>query len=217
MKIIITESQLKTIINEGSNTITPEGISKGVNMVKKLMIKLGIGAKDASAIAGNMWQESHFNPAAMFGETNRTPKSDPQDERDEAKRAYGLIQWANVRREALKNKSKEDNKHPADLNFQIDYLKQELEGGEKNNFDKVKNEINVSDKAKTFSTKVERSGGTDHSNRIDAAEKIYDEYLKTKKSEIEKPKRNIIYKNTYQPTDYVEPASTTYVYNPYKN
>ena len=181
MKIIITESQLKTLINEGSNTITPEGISKGVNMVKKLMSKLGIGAKDASAIAGNMWQESHFNPAAMFGNTVRDPESDPQMERDAAKKAYGLIQWANVRREALKDKSKEDNRHPADLNFQLDYLKHELEGGESSKFDKVKDEKSVSDKAKTFSAKVERSGETDHSNRIDAAEKIYDEYVKSKK------------------------------------
>jgi hypothetical protein len=181
MKIIITESQLKTLINEGSNTITSDGISKGVNMVKKLMSKLGIGAKDASAIAGNMWHESHFNPAAMYGQTYRTPLSDPEEERSAAKKAYGLIQWANVRREALKDKSKEDNRHPANTNFQLDYLKQELEGGESSNFDKVKNEINVSDKAKTFSIKVERSGESDHSNRIDAAEKIYDEYIKSKK------------------------------------
>jgi hypothetical protein len=181
MKVIITESQLKTIINEGTNTITPEGIKKGVSMVKQLMSKLGIGAKDASAIAGNMWHESHFNPAAMFGKTNRTPLSDPEEERNAATRAYGLIQWANVRREALKDKSKEDGKHPASLGFQIDYLKQELEGGESSNFNSVKGEKNVSDKAKTFSAKVERSGETDHSNRIDAAEKIYDEYIKTKK------------------------------------
>jgi hypothetical protein len=207
MKIIITEDQLKKIINEGKNTITGSGINKGVGMMGKLMSKLTIGAKDAAAIAGNMWHESHFNPAALEKHperANRNKQTTANDEWEEilnkrfkmsqdddkthdlTKGGYGLIQWTASRRRDIENYINSDQ-HPADIDNQLDFLRSEIIGGtEKGNWELVLDKSSLADKTHTFHIEVERSASTDSSNRIDAAEKIYNKYIKTK---VEKSKK----------------------------
>lgn len=198
MKIIITEDQLKKIINEGANTITGSGINKGVDIMSKLISKLGIGAKDAAAIAGNMWHESHFNAAALEKHPERANRNEQptankewkeilnkrfkmsQDDaktHDLTKGGYGLIQWTASRRRDIENYISRDQ-HPADIDTQIDFLGHELRGTESGNWKKVGEKNSIADKTHTFHIKVERSASRDSVNRIDAAEKIYDEYIK---------------------------------------
>ena len=202
----IKEDQLKKIINEGANTITGSGINKGVDIMGKLMSKLGIGAKDAAAIAGNMWQESHFNPAALEKHperANRNKQTTANDEWEEilnkrfkmsqdddkthdlTKGGYGLIQWTDSRRRDIENYISSDQ-HPADIDNQLDFLGHELRGTESGKWELVSKKNSIADKTHTFHIEVERSASKDSVNRIDAAEKIYDEYIKTK---VEKSKK----------------------------
>jgi hypothetical protein len=161
----------------------PEDVGAGVDFAKKL-INRGFTKEEAAAIAGNIWHESNFNPAAIFGSINRTPLPTMAEEIKFIKSkqtAYGVMQWRAERKNALADFAKTKGEHPANLRLQADFMKYEL----KDKYDgKYAYETtmfqrameygkSVRDKARGFAEKSERAGGASPA-RIESAQIIYD-------------------------------------------
>lgn len=78
------------------------------------LISRGFSPSQAAALAGNIQQESNFNPAAL--------------NKDEG--AFGLLQWRLDRRKALEDFAARRGTGPADLGTQLDFIRQEMGGPE---------------------------------------------------------------------------------------
>lgn len=182
MRIIITESQLKSILlTETKQVIIPDDKLPGAVIVVNKLINRGFDLTHACAMGGNIWIESKFNPT----EGN---DSGP----------YGLLQWRSDRLDALKNYAQHIGKSYSSLDVQVDFIKIELLNGYKldngkfipNISQKLKNsntyemdrfndamkKDTVPEKAIGFAEKVERCGdcyGT-ITLRRDSAKKIHD-------------------------------------------
>jgi hypothetical protein len=178
---ILNYSKWKSL-NESAVLTSNVDIEKGVDFANKL-INRGFEPIDAAAIAGNLWIESHFNPAAMLGSTNRKFEESIEKERNaaqETKSTYGLMQWRSDRKIALVKYSKEKGVHPANMKFQADFMKYELldgyDGEYKYETTMFKRAMNHGDtvrkKAEGFAKYSERSGHIDP-NRLSAAETIF--------------------------------------------
>ena len=96
-----------------------EGLDLPSNQIENLkqifnyLVKLGFTEEAAAGACGNLWQESHFNPEAVGGQT---------------KSFFGIVQWGGGRGVALKNFAASSGRDWDDLSTQLDYLKYELEG-----------------------------------------------------------------------------------------
>jgi hypothetical protein len=115
----------------------------------------------ASAIAGNIAQESGGNPDAV------NPKSG----------AFGIAQFLGDRKAGLFNYAKENNLFPNDLSTQLDYMMQELQGkdaGAKRAYDKMLNTDTAAEAATIFATDYERMGKAEANmpKRIAVAEQL---------------------------------------------
>lgn len=83
-----------------------------INNLKQIfdyLIQLGFTKEAAAGACGNLWQETHFNPA----DTNGT--------------YYGIVQWGDDRATGLMNFAASKGTSWDDLGTQLDYLKYELE------------------------------------------------------------------------------------------
>lgn len=79
------------------------------------LISRGLSPVHAAVLAGNMQQESSFDPAAV------NPKED----------AHGLIQWRNDRWQALQDFAKQRGTDPTDRETQLDFIGHEMGGSER--------------------------------------------------------------------------------------
>ena len=182
MRIIITESQLKSILlTETKQVIIPDDKLPSAEIVVNKLISRGFDLTHACAMGGNIWIESKFNPT----------------DGNEAG-PYGLLQWKDDRLDALKKYAQHIGKSYGSLDVQVDFIKIELLNGYKldngkfipNISQKLKNsntfemsrfnaamkQDTVPKKAVGFAEKVERCGdcnGTINLRR-DSAKKIHD-------------------------------------------
>src|SRR6185312_2020057 len=81
------------------------------------LLDRGFNPAQAAAVAGNIEQESSFDPASV------NPASD----------AYGLLQCRHDRKTALSDYAKSTGRDAADPNTQLDFIVHEMTGAEKKN------------------------------------------------------------------------------------
>jgi hypothetical protein len=170
-------------LNEAVIPDPSEHLSTALDFVQKL-INRGFTKEEGAAIAGNVWHESKFNPAAIFGDIDRQPLENMNDEIKFIKSkqtAYGVMQWRAERKNALADYAKAKGQHPANLKLQADFMKYELKDKydgkyayETTMFDRaMAYGKSVKDKARGFAEKSERAGTADAA-RISSAQVIYD-------------------------------------------
>lgn len=179
MRIIVTESQFKRVLLTETKTIVvpDEKLGRAKSLVNKLMSR-GFNLEESSAMVGNMWIESGFDPTAKSGNG-----------------AIGLMQWlTETRKRALLNFALHLGTSWTDEEMQLDFVKVELQDGyelsdgkiigkggdyEVGQFNSAMQGDTIRKKAENFAKKVERCGGCDGTinNRKESAKKIYD-YIK---------------------------------------
>lgn len=142
-------------VNEAS-TETPLDTTKlesGLEIIKGLVTR-GFTPKTAAAIAGNMWQESKFNPQV-------TPKTATY---------IGLIQWGGPRKGKLLQKTGWDK-----LDTQLDFVKHEFDTIPvfKNILPSIEN-IDVKQAASKIAKSYE--GAAPNTARLNAAKQLLDAY-----------------------------------------
>lgn len=79
------------------------------------LLARGFSPVQAAAVAGNIQQESNFNPGAINADED----------------AHGLIQWRGPRLQALREFAASRGTHYADQNTQLDFIRHEMGGTER--------------------------------------------------------------------------------------
>lgn len=176
MRIIITESQFKRVLlTETKTVVVPDDkLNRAASLVNKLKSR-GFTLSQASAMVGNMWIESGFDPTAKGGNG-----------------AIGLMQWLNEpRKQALLAFAKHLGTTWEDEETQLDFMKVELKNAYKlangkiiakdgdyevGRFNDAMAGDTIRKKAENFATMVERCGDCEGSisNRKESAKKIHD-------------------------------------------
>jgi len=87
------------------------------NAIYKGLLERGFTAPQAAALAGNIQQESSFDPTALNAGSG----------------AQGLMQWRLDRRTGLSDYAKATGRDPSDVDAQLDYLVHEMTGPEAKN------------------------------------------------------------------------------------
>ena len=175
--------RLTSLLNEGNGPLTGKWLDTGVSLAK-LLIARGFSKEAASAIVGNMWAESTFNPAA----TN-------------AIGAFGLLQWLGDRKKELIKFANNRKMNPNLLKTQLDFIKYELLDAydgeyayEANQFKKAMASDTVTGKAYAFAKFVERPNSSEltasASSRKIAAKNVYDVLTGVK------PKKTVLKKSS---------------------
>lgn len=132
------------------------------------MIKNGISSVVASAIIGNLMQES--GPTLNTNATNPTTG------------AFGVGQWLGERASGLESYAQSVGKDKSDLATQIDYLLKKDLPSQKSYFggDSGLNEFlhstDINSATQKWESSFERSGGSGMSNRLSYARQIYQQY-----------------------------------------
>ena len=179
MRIIVTESQFKRVLLVETKTevLPDDRLGRAKSLVKKLMSR-GFNLEESSAMVGNMWIESGFDPTITSGNG-----------------AIGLMQWLNEpRKSALISFALHLGTSWTDEETQLDFIKVELQDGyelsngkiigkggdyEVSQFNSAMGGDTIRKKAENFAKQVERCGGCDGTinNRKESAKKLYD-YIK---------------------------------------
>ncbi len=126
----------------------------------------GFDDREASAIIGNLKQESQLNPKAL----------------NESSGAYGIAQWLGARKERLlenafySGDSVDDVK--AELGVQLDYLWAELQGSERASYNALKSAetTDVGRLAIIFGEAFERYGEGEEGKRAEFSENVFLQY-----------------------------------------
>jgi len=161
MRIIITETQFKRVLlyETKQSVITDEYLDKAKDIVSKLQNR-GFSLDSSCAMAGNIWAESQFDPAA-----------------EGYNGAWGLLQWLGDRKKALNSLAVHRKVDTTSEKLQLDFIKIELKDGYKingefipnlskdikgapeyeiNNFNAAMKSDTIPAKAYSFAKKVER-------------------------------------------------------------
>ena len=107
------------------------------------LLKRGFSREETSAVLGNLFAESGFNPEAEAPST----------------KAYGLMQWLGERKEKLQTLANERGVEISDLDLQLDHIANELKGQnryETSQFNKAMKGNTIAEKARLFGKLVER-------------------------------------------------------------
>lgn len=88
-----------------------------MNPIYSGLLERGFSPIQAAVLAGNIQQESGFNPAAV----------------NQGEGAFGLLQWRLDRRQGLEKLAAERGVSPSDIPTQLDFIKQEMGGREAKN------------------------------------------------------------------------------------
>lgn len=140
--------------NEASST----GVLAGDNVEKtlKFLTSKGLTLLQAAAIAGNLQQESTFNPT-IENEIG----------------AYGIAQWLDGRKANLQKKTNYDK-----IETQLEFLWEELNGPESASLTKLQgySRSNVGELAVIFGESFERYGPDEEGSRAKYAEEILNAY-----------------------------------------
>jgi hypothetical protein len=146
-------------LNESTAPVPTTSIEDGLEIVQGLVDR-GIDAKTAAALAGNMWQESRFDPAV----------------RPESATYVGLIQWGDYKNQktgpgARKTKliTKPNWKN---RDVQLDYLKTELDGTYKGVANQIINAPTIQKAAEIVALKYEGTK-SEIPTRVNAATQLY--------------------------------------------
>lgn len=117
----------------------------------------GFSQPQAAALAGNIQQESSFNPAAYNKSSN----------------AQGLMQWRLDRATGLANYARDTGRSAQDVDTQLDYIVHEMQGPEAKN---VKDFLTAQDvqSANAALKKYIRYGDTETGNRLGYAQAFAD-------------------------------------------
>ena len=199
--------RLKSLITEGNGPLKDQWLSKGLNIAKQLVSR-GFSKEQASAIVGNMWAESTFNPAAK-----------------NSIGAIGLLQWLGDRKKALIKFANQKKKPWSNFDLQLDFIKYELLDAyngtysyEVNQFSKAMNHgKTIQDRAEGFAKFSERPGASELSDslptRRTAAHNVFSAL--TKKIETPVVKSTIVGSTVYplQANGFVNVRDEDYVNN----
>ena len=161
-KILTLSALLTPVIYEAHITVMSQSsIESGLKIVKGL-IKRGFTPKAAAAIAGNMWQESRFNPKISHKNSQHV----------------GVVQWGGKRKQNLMKRSGWSR-----LETQLDFVKHEFDTNDQ--FKKLLKDIEkMSLKKATEAVARTYEGSRDphHPNRNSAAQKLFEAYKKEKQT-----------------------------------
>lgn len=144
--------------NTDSTAVTVE-MNAAIETSLKYFTGKGFSLMQAAAIAGNLQQESKFNPTA----TNKIG-------------AYGIAQWLSGRKQNLQQKANYNT-----LDTQLEFIWEELNGGEKQSLASLLSYSGNSPKelAIVFGESYERYGSNEQGNRSSYAQSIYDRFKGT--------------------------------------
>lgn len=142
------ESQVVSLLN-------PFHLEQGLGIMKGLVTR-GFTPKAAAAIAGNMYQESKFNPQVR-------PQSAP---------FVGLVQWGGARKSKLVQKPKWNA-----LDTQLDFVKHEFDTipSFKNILPSIE-KLDVKQAASKIAKSYEGSADPNHPTRLNVASQLLDAY-----------------------------------------
>lgn len=154
------------------NSTTNPGEYSGTNQEQfwQFFIADGYSKESVAGMMGNIQQESNFQIGAV------------ENTATNAGEGHGLVQWSFERKTALKEYAKKKNKDWQDFQIQIEYLKIELDGPEKNSLtggtSAFKKLTNVDTATIDFCDKFERPNAlyADKPNRLKWANKFYNEF-----------------------------------------
>ena len=124
--------------------------SKAIYLMKRLENELGLTKEQAAGIAGNIQQESGFNPQVKPGDGGL---------------ALGIAQWHPDRRVGL-------DMNKMSYEAQVSHIINELKTTEKSALRKIKQTKTVKDAAIATDKFYERSAGKERKQRINYAEKL---------------------------------------------
>ena len=110
--------------------VSANAASNEVTVYNFCIKELKVNVATACGILANIQKESSFNPTCSFLDTN-------------GKTSYGICQWNGGRFTNLKNYCSKYGLNYKDINAQLQFLKHELTGSEKSNFNKVKKYSNT--------------------------------------------------------------------------
>lgn len=143
---------IKSPINNSINTnssseINNLNIKSDKNNISKYIMNFfqnkGLSKEQSAGIAGNLFEESGFNPTAVGDKHLATPSE-------------GIAQWREKRLDNLKNFAKSKNSNYKDLNIQLEFLWNELNTTEKNSLNYLKKANNPIQAAQLFANNFER-------------------------------------------------------------
>ena len=139
-----------------------------------LRVGMGLTAKQASGVMGNIMHESGASP------TNAQDSAMPSKKlRDTTYTysvtdniAYGIIQWKNQsRKQGLKDMASTMGSAVSDWNVQFAYLRSELETSFKSAWEKIKDKDDIENAAKVFCAEVEITAW--NNQRLEKANTVY--------------------------------------------
>lgn len=121
MKILITESQLKSLIKLEKENLINEDVkysssswNSNAELIYNRLKQHGLPEKSIAAVMGNLYAESRFQPKAV-GDKNIPGGS-----------SVGIAQWRESRKRGLIDFAKKKGKSPDDISTQVDYLMREI-------------------------------------------------------------------------------------------
>ncbi len=154
--------------DDTSVTVSSDGtIEQNKKAIWSYLIQKGLSSEATAGVMGNMQAESGFDPSAIEGNGE----------------GHGLIQWSFGRKTNLLNSAKEKGVDWTDLNFQLDFLWDEVFSQSSVYRPKLESagfftSSSVSKTTYYFHKYVEASADTEEAvskNRVAKAEKIYEE------------------------------------------
>ena len=165
---LIQEAKSLDLGTGGAESGTDSGKSaddiggKGKEKVWKFLKAKGLSDDQAAAIMGNLEQESGLDPTAVNGESG----------------AFGIAQWMGSRKAGLDAFAKKEGKKNTDLDVQLDYLWQEMQGSEKQNLGRFNKANSIGDATTFFANDFERMGADEAmmSTRISNAKAFKEKY-----------------------------------------
>lgn len=165
---LIQEAKSLDLGTGGAESGTDSGKSaddiggKGKEKVWKFLKAKGMSDDQAAAIMGNLEQESGLDPTAVNGESG----------------AFGIAQWMGSRKAGLDAFAKKEGKKNTDLDVQLDYLWQEMQGSEKQNLGRFNKANSIGDATTFFANDFERMGADEAmmSTRISNAKAFKEKY-----------------------------------------
>ncbi|KEP68807.1 hypothetical protein DL1_08445 [Thioclava dalianensis] len=136
------------------------GISENARSAYQRLTSNGVSPVMASALVGNMMQESGagLNTGAVGDNGN----------------AYGAGQWNGPRKRAYLDFAQSRGSNPDDLNTQVDFLLHEGQTSEKSAWQAIMSANDPQEAARIASNKFWRPGVPHTENRMAYAQKIYD-------------------------------------------
>ena len=150
-------------LNEALAPVPSTMIEDGLEIVQGLVDR-GIDPKVAAALAGNMWQESKFNPAV----------------RPESAAYVGLIQWGDYLGKKQGPGARKTNlitkPNWKDREVQLDYIKNELDGAYKSVVSAAMSAPTIQKSAEIVARKYEGCADPTNPNRLNAAAQLYTEW-----------------------------------------